>query len=255
MFGGLLVNFGAAIALAIAGAACAAYGLKYVLSETMMRFHYFWFALAAILVAPAALMAAGLWDNIPIALHWAVAAALLVFMIFELAFGIAVGLHFNDTAVAGLDYVLALGAQVLDGKPGCTFSRRLDAACNYLAENTRTRCIICGGQGSNESVPEADAGRDYLVERGIDSSRILLEARSRSTAQNLRFATELFDLSHDAVGIVTDNYHLARALALARKAGMEHASGIAVKSPDRFPLNDVVRESFAWVKDILSGNA
>ncbi len=243
---------GAAIALAVMGMACVAYGLKFVFSQTKMRFHVFWFVLAAVLVAPAVLMATGLWDGIPIALRWAVAAMLLAFVAFELAFGVAIGRHFNDRAAKGLDYVAVLGAQVLDGRPGRTFSRRLDAAFAYLVENPDTRCIVCGGQGPNESVPEANAGRDYLDERGIDSSRILLEARSHSTAQNLRFAAELIDPAHDSIGIATSDFHVARSLALARKIGMAHASGIAVRSFERLPLNNIVRESFAWVKDILT---
>ncbi len=244
-----------AIVLAIVGIACAVYGMKFVLSESKMRFHFFWFALATILVAPLPLMVLGIWNDIPIVLHWAVAATLLAFALFEFAFGIAIGKHFNDKAAPGLDYVIVLGAQVLDGKPGRTFSNRLDVACCYLAENPHACCIVCGGQGPNESVPEAAAGHDYLVERGISSTRILLEGRSHSTAQNMRFATEFIDLEHDAVGIVTSNFHVARSLALAHKAGIVHVSGVAVNSLGRFPLNNIVRESFAWLKDILSGNA
>jgi hypothetical protein len=154
------VNIGIAIALAIVGVLCVAYGLHYALSETKVRFHYVWFALAAVLVAPAILMAVGVWDDIPLALHWVVVGALL-----------------------------------------------------------------------------------------------LLEDRSHSTAQNLYFAAELIDPLHDSVGIITTDYHMARSLALARKAGIAHVSGITVKSFELFPLSSIVRESIAWAKDILLGNA
>ena len=249
------MNAGAAAILAGIGVACAVYGLGFVLSETKMRFHLVWFALAAVLVAPAALIAAGLWDSVPAALRWAPAAALAAFAVYELLAGAAIGRHFDDKARPGLDYVVVLGAQVLDGKPGRTFAVRLDAALAYLSENRRCRCVVCGGQGPNESVPEANAGCDYLVERGIDRVRILLEANSHNTAQNLRAAAELVDLENDAIGIVTHNSHMARSLAIARKAGMKRVSGITVKSDERFPLNDVVRETFAWAKDFLCGNA
>lgn len=46
-----------------------------------------------------------------------------------------------------------------------------------------------------------------------------------------------------------------RALAIARKAGIVHAFGMVAPAVSRFPLNNIVRESFAWAKDILSGNA
>lgn len=249
------MNVGVAMALALAGAACAVYGLKFVLSETKMRFHYLWFLLALALMAPAGLIAAGLWDGIPLALRWVPALALLLFAAYEIAVGAAIARHYRDKAAPGLDYVVVLGAQVLDGKPGRTFSRRLEAACGYMAGNPRARCIVCGAQGPGESAPEAHAGRDYLVAHGVESERILLEDRSHSTAQNLRHAAGLVDARRDGVGIVTNDYHVARSLALARKAGFSHASGIAVRSYERFPLNSIVRESFAWAKDVLAGNA
>lgn len=249
------MSAGVAAILAVIGVACAAYGLRFVFSETKMRFHLVWFALAAALVAPAVLVAAGVWDIMPVVLHWIPAAVLAAFAAYELLVGAAVGRHFNDTAAPGLDYVVVLGAQVLGGKPGRTFAVRLDAALAYLSENPRCRCVVCGGQGPNESIPEAHAGCNYLVERGIDRERILLEASSHNTAQNLRAAAELVDPENDAIGIVTHNYHMARSLAIARKAGMKHVSGIAVECDERFPLNDIVRETFAWAKDFLCGNA
>ena len=244
-----------AIVLAVVGVASAAYGFAFVFSETKDRFFYFWFVLSAVLIAPAVLMAVGAWNGIPLALRCAVGLVLLLFVVYEVVVFIAIGRHFSEYAADGLDYVIALGAQVLDSKPGRTFSRRLNAAREYLCRNHRSRCIVCGAQGSNEEVPEAHAGRDYLVERGIDSNRILLEDRSYSTVQNLQNAAKLIDPIHDAIAIVTSNFHMARSLAIARKAGFKHVSGIAVEANKRDLLNSIVRESFAWAKDILSGNA
>ena len=249
------MNVGAAIALAAAGAACAAYGLRFVLSETKMRFHFFWFALAAVLVAPAVLMAAGLWGAIPFDLRAAVAVALAVFLAYELVFAALVMRHYHDEAPAGLDYAVVLGAQVFEWGPGRTLTNRLDVALAYLAENPQARCIACGAQGSNEPTTEARAEADYLEARGIVRGRILLEDRSHSTAENLRNAAAMIDAQHDAVGIVTSDFHVARSLAIARKAGIAHAFGMSAPAVSRFPLNNIVRESFAWAKDILSGNA
>ena len=249
------MSVGVAIALAVIGVACAAYGLRFVLSETKMRFHYFWFALAIVLVAPVILMGVGLWDAIPFEVRAAVAALLVLFVVYEIVFAVLVMRHFHDKAPAGLDYVAVLGAQVFEWGPGRTLTNRLDVARAYLDENPQCRCIACGAQGSNEPVTEAQAEADYLVARGIARSRILLEDRSHSTAENLRNAAAMIDAGHDTVGIVTSDFHVARSLAIARKAGIAHAFGMSAAAVSRFPLNNIVRESFAWTKDILSGNA
>ena len=150
--------------------------------------------------------------------------------------------------------MVVLGAQVFERGPGRTLANRLDVACAYLAENPQTRCIACGGQGANEPMTEARAEADYLVELGIPRDRILLEDRSHSTSENLRNAAAMIDAEHDAVGIVTSDFHVFRALAIAHKAGIAHPSGMAADAVSRFPVNNVVRESFAWIKDILSGS-
>ena len=102
---------------------------------------------------------------------------------------------------------------------------------------------------------EAQVEANYLEACGIARDRILIEDSSHSTAENLRNAAAMIDAEHDAVGIVTSDFHVSRALAIAHKAGIVHPSGMAADAVSRFPLNNVVRESFAWAKDILSGNA
>lgn len=72
-----------AIVLAVVGVASAAYGFAFVFSETKNRFFYFWFVLAAALIAPAVLMAVGAWNDIPLALRCAVGLVLLLFIVYE----------------------------------------------------------------------------------------------------------------------------------------------------------------------------
>ena len=249
------MSVGMAIALAVIGIACAAYGLRFVFSETKMRFHFFWFGLAAVLVAPVALVATDLWEAIPSAVHATVALALALFASYETAFAALVMRHFRDKAPAGLDYVVVLGAQVFEWGPGHTLANRIDVACAYLAENPQTRCIACGAQGTSEPMPEAQAEADYLEARGIARDRILLEDQSHSTAENLRNAATMIDAKHDVIGIVTSDFHVSRSLLIAHKAGFAHTFGMSAAAVSRFPLNNIVRESFAWTKDILSGNA
>ena len=89
-----------------------------------------------------------------------------------------------------LDYLIVLGAQVYKNGPSPVLKFRLDKAYEYLSANPETRCIVTGGQGSNEPFTEASCMADYLVKRGIDSGRIILEDKSTTTAQNLTNSNE-----------------------------------------------------------------
>ena len=160
------------------GAISLGIGVAYMRTETKMRFHLFWVALGIVLVALGAAMATGVWYALPAVVRLFVRAALGVFALYELGAHALILRHFRDMAAPGMDYVVVLGAQVFDSGPGRTLATRLDAACAYLAANPQTRCITCGGQGHSEPTSEARAGADYLVQRGIDPARIILEERS-----------------------------------------------------------------------------
>ena len=82
------------------------------------------------------------------------------------SFLIIEGLIISQMHVAGpdnLDYLIVLGAQVYKNGPSPVLKFRLDKAYEYLSANPETRCIVTGGQGSNEPFTEASCMADYLV--------------------------------------------------------------------------------------------
>lgn len=95
---------------------------------------------------------------------------------------------------------------------------------------------------------------DYLTARGISPERILLEDQSRNTSQNIRFSSRYFDKETDRIGIVTNNFHIFRALRLAEGVGYRSVCGIAAGSHPGLLLNNMLREFFGVVKDFLVGN-
>lgn len=239
------------IALIVLGMACLAFGIVNMLNESKMRFHLFWITLGLVLAALGVAMVTGVWGALPAGIRVLVGIVLGAFALYELVTHVLILRHFRDEAEPGLDYIIVLGAQVLDDGPGRTLATRLDAASAYLGANPQTRCITCGGQGQNEPVSEAHASADYLVRHGIDPARIAREESSHSTFQNLVNAAAFVGPSHIRVGIVTNDYHMSRALILARKAGFAHPTGIIAKAPARFPINNTVRETFALAKELL----
>ena len=162
---------------------------------------------------------------------------------------------FSANGGSGLSCIIVLGAQVRESGPSAVLQSRLDTAADYLAENEACLCIVSGGQGANEPRPEAEVMRDALVARGIPADRILVENRSKNTAENLRFSAELLNDANDPVGIVTNDFHVARAVRIAAKQGLTNACGIAAPSVPAYLPNNLLRECFGLLKDWIFGNA
>jgi len=161
---------------------------------------------------------------------------------------------FTQKAPEGLEYLVVLGAQMKAGGPSKALQYRLDEAYRYLTENEDTLVIVSGGQGRDEHVSEAQGMYDYLVEKGIDKSRVIREDQSENTYQNLTFSGELMDREANSVGVVSNNFHVFRAVKIAKKAGYRKVYGITAKGEPFLLLNNMMREFFGVMKDFLAGN-
>lgn len=155
---------------------------------------------------------------------------------------------------ADLDYVVVLGAQVKKDAPSRALKKRLEKALEYAENNPETILILSGGQGSGEEITEAECMNRYLTERGISKDRLVLEERSTSTKENLEFSDELTGCAGAKTGILSNNFHVYRAVKLAEKQGYLYPEGIAAKSDPIMQVHYIVREAFALVKEKLKGN-
>lgn len=155
-----------------------------------------------------------------------------------------------------LDYVIVLGAQVRGTRITNSLKKRLETACEYLEENTGTAVVVSGGQGKGEEISEAQCMMDYLVQKGIDEERIIMEDQSTNTDENIEFSMEKIkkhsQKENPRIGIVTNNFHVYRTVAVCRKKGYE-VYGIPAESDKILFLNYMVREFFAVVKYKCSG--
>lgn len=184
----------------------------------------------------------------------------IIFSLFFLGILLFVGVEglilsqYRAVPKPGADYVIILGAQWRQEGPSEVLRRRLDKAIEYLNENPDTQVIVSGGQGRNEPVSEAAGMRKYLVDAGIYDERILLEDTSTNTFQNLVFSGRLLDPENDRVIIVTNNFHVFRAVRIADKQGYKHVEGMAADSMAGMAPHNLLREFFGVVKDFLEGN-
>lgn len=242
------------LALCIVGISCIAYGLLVMSIASGSWFFAFWLALGAVLLGCAWSVHAGWWNSLPLAGKRAIGVVAIVLLAGFLSTQALIAKDYADKGEEGLDCIIVLGAQVRQTGPSMVLKFRLDAARDYLERNPETRCIVSGGKGDNEHASEASVMAEYLVSHGIDEARISQDSRSTSTEENVMFSAELLDPANDRVGIVTNNFHVYRSLALARKAGYGHVVGIAADSTPLFLPNNLVRESFSIAKEFLVGN-
>ena len=115
-------------------------------------------------------------------------------------------------------------------------------------------CALPIWQGANEPHSEAQGMYDYLVKKGIDKERIIMEDRSTNTSENIAFSSVFLDMENDRVGIVTNNFHVFRGVHLAKHQGIRYVCGIAAPSDIYFLLNNMIREFFGILKDLVCGN-
>ncbi len=157
----------------------------------------------------------------------------------------------NIKNVNNLDYIIVLGAQVNDDKPSIVLKYRLDKAVSYLKENENTFVIVSGGKGNNEKYTEASIMKKYLIENGINEERIIIEDKSHTTKENLINSKKL-TRDNKTIGIVTNNFHMYRALLIGKKYGV-NAKGLPAGSNEYYLPNNLLREALAFVKFLILG--
>ncbi len=182
-------------------------------------------------------------------------ALLLLILLGTLVYiGIVLMVCWKETHVPapGTDYeaLIVLGAQVKpDGEPSLQLQWRLEKAAEAYQQK-KVPVVVCGGQGKNEPAPEAEVMRDVLVSIGVDEDMILTDTTSVSTHSNISNAMALLaDRSVTKVLIVTSDYHLPRALAIAEDNGLTaYGIGAPTKLGMQFWLKNHGREALAWCK-------
>lgn len=156
------------------------------------------------------------------------------------------------------DVIIVLGAQLNKNGPGKTLKSRLDLANDVARLNPESILVVSGGMGENEPMTEAEGMRAYLAAKGIAQDRIVIEKCSRDTYENLMFSKQIlsdygYRVEMLQIGILTTNFHIFRALRLAKKAGYGSCIPMPAKCTKVLLPNYLVREGFALIKDLLSG--
>ncbi len=126
------------------------------------------------------------------------------------------------------DAILVLGASVLpDGSPSDVLRDRLDTAARLYFTGAAPRIIASGDDTAAPDYQETAAMKNYLVALGVDADDVLCDHFGVATYESVYRAQSIFGAKR--LVIVTQSYHLPRALFSARGLGMD-ACGVSAAS-------------------------
>ena len=150
------------------------------------------------------------------------------------------------------DFVIILGSKInKDGSLPPLLKGRVDRAIDFgnkQYEMTKKKIVYVpsGGKGKDEIMAEAEAIKKYLMERGVKEKQILIEDKSRSTIENMKFSKDKIDnAKKDAkISFATTNYHVFRSGVIAYNQGID-CEGMGSKTKWYFYTNALIREFVA----------
>lgn len=147
----------------------------------------------------------------------------------------------------GVDCILVLGCLVHDsGRPSDMLSDRLRRGVALYEAGAAPKLLMSGDHG-REDYDEVDAMKRYAVDAGIPSEDVFMDHAGFSTYESLYRARDVFQAQK--ILIVTQEYHLYRALHIAKRLGLE-AYGVASDYHTYWGQSARdVREILARVKD------
>ena len=161
-----------------------------------------------------------------------------------------------DSVTYGEDAMIVLGAGLNREEPSHTLKLRLDTAYDYALKNPDALIVVSGGQGKNEVIAESLAMKRYLVKKGVAEERIIEEARSMSTRENLTFSKALLDERFDKpyrIVVVSNDYHIYRAERIAEDLGWKNVTHTSGATPLTIAIPSYLRECAAVLRLWLFG--
>ena len=146
------------------------------------------------------------------------------------------------------NYLIIHGCGLLRGREiSRLLANRLDKAIAiYNKCRLKPILIPSGGKGSDESISEAEAMKEYLLSHGIPAEHIIIENRSTTTMENLINSKEIIDAREGKkkTALITSNYHVYRCLLYANKLKMK-CTGIGAKVAWYYWPSALIREFVA----------
>lgn len=149
-----------------------------------------------------------------------------------------------DSAGSGYDCVLVLGCGVWGEKPSHMLEDRLLVGIELCKRGASEKLLMSGDHGRDE-YDEVNVMKNFATERGLESEDVFMDHAGFSTYESMYRARDIFKA--EKVLIVTQEYHLYRAIYDARKLGLD-AYGVTSD------LRDYGGQNFRDIRELLARN-
>lgn len=148
----------------------------------------------------------------------------------------------NYSKLKNVDCILILGAGIWDDEPSPMLKDRLDKGIELYKNNVSGKLLMSGDHVSEEH-DEVNVMKKYAINNNVNSIDIFMDHAGISTYDSIYRLKEIFGVKK--VVIVTQKYHLYRAIFIARSLGIE---AYGVSAEDIHYNGQVLRE----VREILA---
>jgi vancomycin permeability regulator SanA len=158
---------------------------------------------------------------------------------------------YSEDEVPAAPVALVLGARVYpNGTPSPFLAARLDLA-HRLYSAGKVRVVLVSGDNMAKEYNEPDAMRTYLINAGMPAEAVVTDYAGFDTYDSCARALRIFGV--EQLIVVTQSYHLPRAVATCRALGVD-ATGVGDDRVRRFSrawIQGVLRDQLACVKTVI----
>lgn len=184
-----------------------------------------------------------LWSRIPGRISLCFLGAVIAGFLGFCGYNGAMMARYSNVPLEQVNCIMILGCQVKWEQPGGEMIKRLNTALPLIEKYDGVPVIVTGGQGRGENISEAECMKQWLVSNGVPESRIYMENRSESTAQNFAYSAPILEQLgiSDGIAVVTNDFHQYRAELYARRQGLSTGHYSSETSALVFP-NYLIRE-------------
>jgi vancomycin permeability regulator SanA len=188
----------------------------------------------------------------PILALLAILLLLILTVLGASAFTVWRAAHTDDASrVDRADIIIVLGAAQSGGTPSPVFVGRLDHALLLYRQGRANQVMVVGSKEPGDSTTEAEAGREYLVARGIPADAAVAEPVGRTTYESLVGAVSyMHEHDLDTAFLVSDPWHNARIKRMAADLGIRgyaSATWTSAATSEETRFTGYARETLAYL--------